>query len=157
MTLCTSSASTQIVGSGRRTRTEVTLSRGLAFGLGLRSATGGMKSTAATILFSQGESADDKIRRIVAEAKNTKNIVVVTDDRDIQYAVGALGAKAIGVSQFLSKGESAGKRKPIAQKNTKQAKKVSLESEKYISKTDESKITSELGKIWLKPSRGSER
>jgi len=119
---------------------------------------GGMKSTAATILFSQGESADDKIRRIVAEAKNTKNIVVVTDDRDIQYAVGALGAKAIGVSQFLSKGESVGtqKRKPIVQKNTKQARKVSPESEKYISKTDESEITSELGKIWLKSDGGSE-
>ncbi len=117
---------------------------------------GGMKSTAATILFSQGESADDKIRSIVAEAKNTKNIVVVTDDRDIHYAVGALGAKAIGVSQFLSKGQPAGKKKPIAQTNTKQAKKVSPESEKYISKTDESKITSELGKIWLKSDDESE-
>ena len=112
---------------------------------------GGMKSAAATIVFSQGESADDKIRRIVAEAKNTKNIVVVTNDRDIQYAVGALGAKATSVSEFLSKGKSAGKRKPIAKKNTKQAKKVSSESEKYISKADESKITSELGTIWLKP------
>ena len=117
---------------------------------------GGMKSSAATIVFSQGESADDKIRRIVAEAKNTKNIVIVTDDRDIQYAVGALGAKAISVSQFLSKGQSTGKRKPAAQKNTKQAKKVSSELEKYISKTDESKITSELGKIWLKPGGESE-
>jgi len=116
----------------------------------------GMKSTAATIVFSQGESADDKIRRIVAEADRPKNIVVVTDDRDIQYAVGALSAKAISVSQFLSKGQPAGKRKPIAQKNTKQAKKVSSESEKYISKTDESNITSELGKIWLKQDDESE-
>jgi len=117
---------------------------------------GGMKSATATIIFSQGESADDKIRRIVAEAKNTKNIVVVTDDRDIQYAVGALGAKAISVSEFLSKGKSAGKSKPIAEKNTIQSKKVSFESEKYISKTDELKITSELGKIWLKPGGKSE-
>jgi len=109
---------------------------------------GGMQSSAATIIFSQGESADDKIRSIVAQADNTKNIIVVTDDRDIQYAVGALGAKAISVAEFLSKDQLSGK-KP------KQVKVISSESEKYISKTDESKITSELGKIWLKPKNGS--
>ena len=35
---------------------------------------GGMESTAAKIIFSKGESADDKIRTIVTEAHNTKNI-----------------------------------------------------------------------------------
>jgi len=109
---------------------------------------GGMRSTAAKIIFSQGESADDKIRTIVAEAKNTKNIVVVTDDRDIQYAVGALGAKVTSAQEFLNKCQSPRKRKF---QGVKRGKKVSSVPEKYISKTEESKITSELGTIWLKP------
>lgn len=108
---------------------------------------GGMRSTAAQIIFSQGESADDKIRSIVAQAKNTKNIVVVTDDRDIQYAVGALGAQVIGAQEFLKKCRSPGKAKPQRVKRTKVA------TEKYISKIDESRITSELGTIWLKPKK----
>lgn len=116
---------------------------------GSRDVFGTMSSAAAKVIFSQGESADDKIRTIVARAGNTKNIIVVTDDRDIQYAVGALGAKAISVQEFLRKNKLSGK-KP------KQIKKISSAQEKYISKTDESKITSELGKIWLKPNNGAE-
>ena len=110
---------------------------------------GGMKSTAAKIIFSQGESADDKIRAMVAQAHNTKDIVVVTDDRDIQYAIGALGAKAISVKEFLSRKKQSGKNKSVGGKSSKRVKKDSL-PEKHISKTDESKITSEFGKIWLK-------
>src|SRR3989338_5991790 len=41
------------------------------------------------VTFSQNESADDKIKKLVYEAGNKKNIVVVTNDRDIQYAVRA--------------------------------------------------------------------
>ncbi len=114
---------------------------------------GGMRSTAAKIIFSQGESADDTIRTIVAGAKNTKNIVVVTDDRDIHYAVGALGAQVISVREFLNKCQLPGKGKS---QRVKRGKTVSSMPEKYISKTDESKITSELGTIWLKPNDRSE-
>ena len=117
---------------------------------GDRDVFGGMKSTAAKIIFSQGESADDKIRAIVARANNTKSIVVVTDDRDIQYAVGAIGAKAIGVAEFLGKGKSAKNNKHMADKKSQRIKKGLSVPEKYISKSDESSITSEMGKIWLK-------
>jgi predicted RNA-binding protein with PIN domain len=98
---------------------------------------GGMSSLSAKVIFSHGESADDKIKTIVSESKNVRNIVVVSDDRDIQYAVRALGAKVSSVKGFLSKGKSVYKDLP--------------EPEKDISKIDEAKITSELERIWLKP------
>jgi predicted RNA-binding protein with PIN domain len=106
---------------------------------------GGMASTAAQIIFSQGESADDKIKKLVAQAKNKKSIVVVTDDRDVQYAIRALGAKASGVKAFLLQGNGPGQPKP--------GKVSSALSEKVISKRDESKITSEMREIWLKPGK----
>lgn len=106
---------------------------------------GRMTSPVAQIIFSQGESADDKIRNIVAQAKNKKSIVVVTDDRDVQYAIRALGATACGVKAFLRQGNGPGQSKP--------GKMSSSLSEKMISKRDESKITSEMKEIWLKPGK----
>ncbi len=100
---------------------------------------GGMTSPLARIIFSHGESADDKIKKIVAQMQNTKNVVVVSDDRDIQYAVRALGAKVSSVQAFLDKIKVSGKDGRLSRK------------EKRISKSDEAKITSEFGKIWLKP------
>ena len=104
---------------------------------------GGMTSRTAKIIFSQGESADDKIKKIVAQAQNSKNIVVVSDDRDVQYAARALGARISGVRVFLNKAKDSGKLKKGP------AKGSSAESQKYIPKSEESKITSEFGKIWL--------
>ena len=106
---------------------------------------GGMAAPAAQIIFSQGESADDKIKKIVAQAKNKKNMIVVTDDRDVQYAIRALGATACGVKEFLGQGKGAGTPGPGAMSSDL--------SEKTISKGDESKITSEMKEIWLKPGR----
>jgi predicted RNA-binding protein with PIN domain len=106
---------------------------------------GRMASSAAQIIFSQGDSADDRIKKIVAQAKNRKNIVVVTDDRAVQYAIRALGAKACCVKDFLSQGKNTGRKKPAVGKT--------VQPEKHISKCDESKITSEMQKIWLKPGK----
>ena len=110
---------------------------------GTLDAFGTMASSTAEIIFSQGESADDRIKKIVTQAKNRKNIVVVTDDRAVQYAIRALGAKACSVKDFLSQGENAGQKELTAGKTA--------QPEKYISKSDELKITSEMQKIWLKP------
>lgn len=104
---------------------------------------GGMTSKTAKVIFSQGESADDKIKKIVAQAKNAKDIVVVSDDRDIQYAVRALGARIRGVRMFLDKAKVPGKLKKSSVKDRL------ADSQKNISKKEESNITSEFGKIWL--------
>ena len=115
------------------------------FSCGKLESFGGMVSPSVRIIFSQGESADDKIKKIVAQAKNKKSMIVVTDDRDIQYAVRALGAKTSGVKAFLLQGNGPGQSRP--------GKDSSAVSEKVISKRDESKITSEMKEIWLKPGK----
>jgi predicted RNA-binding protein with PIN domain len=114
---------------------------------------GGMSSSAAKIIFSQGGSADDEIKKIVSRAQNAKEIVVVSDDRDIQYAVRALGAKICAVREFLKK-----ERGPQGNGRKKDPRDGRLaDQEKYISKTDESKITSEFSRIWLDPRREREQ
>jgi len=104
---------------------------------------GGMSSSASEIVFSQGGSADDLIKKIVTEAANAKSIVVVSDDRDVQYAVRALGAKVCSVKDFL--------RKKIRHSKEKSDSGNPTVSKKHISKTDETNITTEMGEIWLDP------
>lgn len=93
------------------------------------------------VVFAQGESADEKIVRMVEEAAYRKNVVVVTDDRALQYAVRALGAKVSGVQAFLGQGSASA---PVRQP----------ESGKNISKTLEHKITSEFTRIWVEKKKG---
>jgi predicted RNA-binding protein with PIN domain len=104
-----------------------------------------MQTTTVKVSFSQDESADDKIKNFVAKAHNKKNIIVVTDDRDIQYAIRALGAKRMGVKEFLSR------KKPVLKKSRiKYEGAGQIENSKIISKSQEFEITSDLEKIWLK-------
>ena len=93
-------------------------------------------TTSTHVIFSRDESADDVIKRCVDESQNSKNMIVVTDDRSVQYAVRALGAKVMSVKDFLSK------IKTVKSKATKETK--------YISKSVEWGITAELERLWLK-------
>ncbi len=92
------------------------------------------------IVFARGQSADEKIVGMVEAAAHKKNVVVVTDDRALQYSVRALGAKVSSVQAFLGQGASAPVRRP--------------ESGKNISKTLEHKITSEFTRIWTEKKEG---
>lgn len=89
------------------------------------------------IIFTQDESADDKIKRMVEKSKNPKNIVVVTNDRDIQFFVRQHRAKVKTVEEFLIKGNG-----PLAAQG-----KV---DDKIISPTVRGAINEEMKKIWLK-------
>lgn len=94
------------------------------------------------VVFSKGETADHKIKDLVEKSSNKKNIVVVTNDRGIKYAVRPLGAKVIAVKEFL-----------INKQETKasQAKiNKGHENIKRVSKAAETKITEELKSVWLK-------
>ena len=102
---------------------------------------GGASLSSAKIIFSQDETADLKIKSMVAQSSNKKNIVVVTNDRDIQYSVRALGAKVLSVQEFLKKAQTA---RPGAFSSQDK------EDVKRISSVTESKITSEMAEIWLK-------
>ena len=102
---------------------------------------GKVDSSTIKVIFSGDESADSRIRKMVEQSQNAKNIIVVTDDRDIQYAVRASGAKVCAVKDFLQKSDSKFQKKPNA---------PSGNSSKKISKAVEFKINSELENIWLK-------
>jgi len=94
-------------------------------------------SASAEIIFTKNESADDKIKRLVERAKNPKEIVVVSDDREIIFFVKYCGARSMKVREFLS---------PSAPKTQKK----DLDDEKRIPAEVQFHINEELKKIWLK-------
>ena len=94
----------------------------------------------AKFLFTQDCSADEEIKRMVEEAPNPKQIVVVSDDRDIQLFIKAAGAKVMSVKDFLDK--------------IKKKIRSSQATPKFeISAKEASAITQELKTIWLKETR----
>lgn len=101
---------------------------------------GSSVASSIRVVFSQGETADENIIRMVEEAAHKKSVVVVTDDRSLQYSVRALGAKVSGVQTFLGQGAPVPLRRP--------------ESGKDISKILEHKITSEFTQIWVEKKKG---
>ena len=96
------------------------------------------------IIFSHNETADDKIKALAAQHSAVKNVIVVTDDRAIQYAVKASGARIMSVKEFLGKCEG-------AQEKGKQKRRLQDSGErKNITKVMEFKINDEMKNIWLK-------
>lgn len=57
------------------------------------------------IVFSKEDSADEIIKRIVSNASNPKQIVVVSNDRQIISFSKSLGAKTMSVDEFLKEEE----------------------------------------------------
>ena len=98
------------------------------------------------VIFTETGSADDKIKSLVEDSRLKKNIVVVSDDKDIKFAVRPLGATVMGVKEFLSKCRP---RSTSTKFSSKKIKMRVKEEEKSISKSLEYKITSEFERIWL--------
>jgi predicted RNA-binding protein with PIN domain len=96
--------------------------------------------TSFEVIFTAGESADDKIKKIVADCPDPKEIVVVTDDKDLAFSVRSNGAKIMSTDEFLSKGAHA---KKVILRPQNVEPKVSLNI------VEREKITEELKKIWL--------
>lgn len=89
------------------------------------------------IIFTHDETADDKIKRLVDESSNPKQIVVVTDDRDILYYCRAAGARIISVKEWS-----------LSDKMLKaRYRKSSCKLHTCVKSADT--ITNELKKIWL--------
>lgn len=89
------------------------------------------------VIFSRKISADEKIKMMVEEQANRKNIVVVSGDRQICFMVKLLGACSMKIEEFIK-----AKEKPPRQK------KELLKPE--LSYSQMHKINQELSKIWLK-------
>jgi predicted RNA-binding protein with PIN domain len=54
------------------------------------------------VLFTAGETADERIGQLVRDAKNPRALVVVSNDRGVRALVRGTGAKWITVSEFLA-------------------------------------------------------
>ena len=88
------------------------------------------------VIFSDGCSADDTIKRMVEDIVDRKNCVVVSDDKDIFLYARSLGSRVMSVSAFTTKPQGI-----RAQADS---------GGKYISLTRQEKINKEFSKIWLK-------
>lgn len=91
---------------------------------------------AVEAIFSQDESADERIKRLVEASRNPKQVVVVSDDRDIQFSIKGAGARAMSVAEFLEKSA----RRP---RGTRPGVKEELTSSQVT------RINEELKKLWL--------
>ncbi|TAN60438.1 hypothetical protein EPN16_05385 [bacterium] len=93
-------------------------------------------SSSVGIIFAQGESADDKIKRMVEKSENPRNVVVVTNDREIRSFVRQRGAQVITVEDFLAKCD--------------RLKPKGKSEDKIIGPLEAAEINEEMKKIWLK-------
>ncbi len=88
------------------------------------------------VIFSRCESADERIKKLLELIPNPKNVVVVSDDKEIKFYALACRAKAQSVEDFLSLKD-------------KLARKGVQAPEAEISYTQMHKINEELRKLWL--------
>lgn len=95
----------------------------------------GYNETGIDIIFSRKISADEKIKMLIEESSQRKIILVVSDDKDIKLFTKFLGARSVGVEEFINR------------KKTENLKKDLLKPELTYSQTEQ--INRELKKIWL--------
>ena len=96
---------------------------------------GTMQQGDIRVIFSEGCSADDTIKRMVDEDRNLKNCVVVSDDKDVFLYARSQGARAVKVAAFIAK--------PAAPHGRVES------GGKYISLSRQEKINQELKRKWL--------
>ena len=89
------------------------------------------------VVFTRSESADDYIKRFVRNHPNPREVIVVTNDRSIQGFASSMGARVMGVNEFLARRKRKQKKLPG---NPRSGFKVSPEEMK--------KITEELKEEW---------
>jgi predicted RNA-binding protein with PIN domain len=92
---------------------------------------------AVNVVFSRKISADEKIKRIVEESAGRKNMVVVSDDKEIRFLVRPLGVRLMSVEEFIAPKDKSAARRP---------KDIEAQELTY---TQMHKINEELRKIWL--------
>ncbi len=101
-----------------------------------------MTDPSISCVYSCDKTADERIKEIVEARDDKKNIVVVSDDREIYYFARDAHCTAMGVEEFLGKN--------IALK-MKHARKdqTSGDAAGEISISDMTRIDKELRKKWL--------
>lgn len=91
------------------------------------------------LIFSRDSSADEKIKKIAEKSSGPKNIIVVSDDKEIRCCVRAAGAGVLSVEEFMR--PLKGERHPL--EDTEALKKD-------LNYSQVQSINQELEKRWLK-------
>lgn len=98
------------------------------------------------VLFSRGETADDLIKRLIEESANPREMVLVSDDRDLQFHARAHAVDVWGVERFVLQGL---KDTPMARE--KKARRAASKTEgKVISEVFKDRVNRELERIWCR-------
>jgi len=90
-------------------------------------------------LFSRVIEADEKIKKLVEESAQPGNIIVVSDDRQVQQGARLLRAQICGVKEFICGKQNKGRPSSISEE----------EDDNKISYSKMQKINAELKKRWL--------
>lgn len=111
--------------------------------------TGGWPQTtqAFGVVFSQNETADDLIGRMVEQSSTRKSMVVVSDDRAVQMVCRSWGAQIRSVQDFMRFGHVRSQKmiRPLAAPN--------LEGTKIVSQKIQNQINDELSALWIRRSK----
>jgi predicted RNA-binding protein with PIN domain len=91
-----------------------------------------------SVIFSEDESADERIEKLIRASANPKTIVVVTDDREVALRAKADGAKVLSVDEFMQ---------PVKTRPTSDNSELAKQE---LTFTQKSRINQELKNIWLK-------
>jgi predicted RNA-binding protein with PIN domain len=94
------------------------------------------------IIFSRDETADEKIKKMVEKSSRPRNIVVVSDDKEIKLFVKSVGARVLGAEEFINRQEK--------QRNLKDEETAMSALKPELNYSEILKINRELKKIWLK-------
>lgn len=89
-------------------------------------------------VFSGGQEADERIKRMVEASGNPKNLIVVSDDKQIRMVIRALGAHPMTIEEFtgrLDAEQEKGRRESAAPE---------------LGYSEAEKINKELRRLWLK-------
>jgi len=95
-----------------------------------------LQKTNMEIIFSQDETADEKIKKLVSHMPNPKQVIVVTDDRELREAVKTYGVEVISV-------------KELTQKKFPPSDEINIKAKTTLTEKEAEKITEELEQIWL--------
>ncbi len=94
------------------------------------------------VVFTKGESADEKIKELVAASPAPKSIVVVSDDKGITSVVRRSGASIMSTSEFL-------RRKKLGE-TPRSMRRACDEPKADLNIVEREAITQELKGLWLK-------
>lgn len=90
------------------------------------------------IIFSESESADERIREIAESAAGNKNVIIVSDDNEVKLCAKLFRIKHSSVQEFL---------KDTNKKTSKQKEEASDPGLNY---SQVNSINQELRKLWLR-------